>query len=236
MRYAAPMTDGELKRIPRLLEKEYPNSKDENDFQLRVHIEKGMPTGQPVPEVSGHGARMLSADDQRIVITRQTSVIYACLAPYPGWDDFIGGARLVFDTLRDKLGYKEVSSIGLRYVNRIDVPLKDDGPPLLPTDYLLVGVALPPNGITTSLRAFQTVAEVEINHDQLFARVTAATAVEALIRHASLLFDIDVIAQVDLPKKSDEFWALVGRMRDAKNSIFESGVTDAARQLFGAQP
>jgi len=230
------MTDGELKRIPRLLEKEYPNSRDENDFQLRVHIEKGVPTGQPAAEVSGRGSRMLSANDQRIVVTRQASVMYACLAPYPGWDDFSNGAHFVFDSLREKLGYREVSSIGLRYVNRIDVPLKDDGPPLLPTDYLLVGVAWPPNGITTSLRAFQTVAEIEINHDQLFARVSAATAVETLIRHASLLFDIDVIAQADLPKKSDEFWALVGRMRDAKNSIFESGVTDAARQLFGAQP
>ena len=233
MRYSAPLPDGELKRIPRLLESEYPKSKEENEFRLRVRFEKGVPTGKPEPEISDHGARMLSANDQRIVITRQGGVIYAYQAPYQGWDEFVAGAHFVFDTLREKLGYKEMSSIGLRYVNRIDVPLNDGTALFLPTEYLLAGVALPDNSITNALRLFQIVTEIEINHDQLIGRITAATANEALINHASLLFDIDIISQVEVPQKSDQFWALLDRMRHAKNAIFESGVTDKARQLFG---
>jgi uncharacterized protein (TIGR04255 family) len=233
IRYTAPLTAGELKRIPRLLEAEYPKSREENDFSLRVSIEMGVPTGKPEPEVSDHGTRMLSANDQRIVLTRQSSVLYAYQAPYQGWNDFVGGAHFVFDTLREKLGYMEMSSIGLRYVNRIDVPIGDGTSPFPPAEYLLAGVALPPNGIMSSLRLFQVVTEIEINHDQLIGRIGAATAPGALIDHASLLFDIDIISQVEVPKKADEFWALLDRMRNAKNAIFESGVTDKARQLFG---
>lgn len=241
VRYAAPLTDSEMKRIPRLLASEYPKSTEESEFQLEFRVEKGVPTGTPQVQVSDSGTRMLSANDQRIVVTRQGgmthqgSVLYGYYAPYQGWDDFVEGARFVFDALREKLGYKEMSSIGLRYVNRIDVPL-NDGTPFLPAEYLLAGVALPQNSVTSALRLFQGMAEIEINHDRLVSRVSAATAQEALINHASLVFDIDIISQVDVPKKPEEFWALLGRMRDAKNDIFESGVTDKARQLFGWQP
>ena len=44
---------------------------------------------------------------------------------------------------------------------------------------------------------------------------------------------LPISSEVDVPKKPDDIWALLGRMRDAKNAIFESGVTDKARQLFG---
>lgn len=235
VRYKSPLTDGELKRIPHLLASEYPKSKDENEFQLKFRIEKGVPTGTPQPERINHGARMLSANDQRILITRQSMVLYAYQAPYQGWDEFVAGARLVLDTLRDKLGYKEMSSIGLRYVNRIDIPLAE-GTPYYPTDYLLAGVAMPANAAVKSLSIFQSTAECELNHDKLVARVVSATAEPALINHAALLFDIDIIAQVEVPKRTDELWALLDRMRNAKNAIFETSVTDKARQLFGWQP
>lgn len=235
MRYTSPLTEGELKRIPHLLASDYPKSKDENEFQLKFRIEKGVPTGTPQPERVNHGARMLSANDQRTVITRQSMIAYAYQAPYGGWDEFVAGAQFVLDTVRDKIGFKEMTSIGLRYINRIDIPLPE-GPLYLPTDYLLAGVAMPVNASVKSLSIFQSMAECELNHDKLVARVTSATAEPALINHAALLFDIDIIAQVDVPKRAEEFWQLLDRMRAAKNEIFEASVTDKARQLFGWQP
>lgn len=76
VRYKSPLTDGELKRIPRLLVSEYPKSKDENEFQLEFRIEQGVPTGTPQPVQINHGARLLSVNDQRIVISRQSAVLY----------------------------------------------------------------------------------------------------------------------------------------------------------------
>lgn len=236
VRYSSPMTDGELKRIPRLLQSEFPKSKEESEFQLKVRLEKGQPTGTPEPSVVDQGARLLSDNDQRVVVSRRAAVLFSYHAPYPDWEAFVTSAHFVFDTLRDKLGYKPISSIGLRYVNRLDIPFTGNESLMVPSDYLLVGVTLPENGITDTVRMFTGLVEVDIKHDRLIGRIQAATAGSALIEHASLLFDIDVIAQFDVPSKADEFWALVGRMRDAKNAIFESAVTDKARQLFGWTP
>ena len=232
MRFGTPLSDGELKRVPHLLASEYPKSKDENEFQLKFRIEKGAPVGTPQPERRDHGSRMLSANDQRMVVIRQGYILYVFQAPYQGWDEFVDGARFVFDTVRDKIGYKEVTRLGLRYINRIDIPLKDDEL-YYPQDYLTIGAWRPPDGVTENMRLFSAVVESDLSHDKLIARVGTGTAEEAIISHGSLLFDIDIISQVDVPKKPDDIWALLGRMRDAKNAIFESGVTDKARQLFG---
>jgi len=99
-------------------------------------------------------------------------------------------------------------------------------------DYMSAGVALPAMTISSAMRGFQAITEIELNHDKLVARVTTATAIPALINHASLLLDIDVIADQSVPQKETEFWALIERMRESKNIIFEGCVTDRARALF----
>jgi uncharacterized protein (TIGR04255 family) len=235
LRYGTPFDDGALKRIPRLLRVEYPKAKEEADFKLDVEL-KLIPTKSPPATVVDKGARLLSENDQRVVVVRSSSVVFGHYAPYCGWDEFVEAAHLIFDTLRDKLGYRPVSSVGLRYINRLDVPLPPGGGDLQPSDYLQVGTALPDVDIFQSMNGFQALAEMALSHDRLVARVQAAAAVPALIDHGSLLLDIDVIAQHDIPPKPDEFWALVGRMRDDKNKIFEKCVTDRARELFGWKP
>lgn len=237
LRFGSAFTGTELSRISRLLQRRYPKSQPEVDFQLAVEIKGGIPetaASNVPPNIVDKGFRLLSDDDQRIVITRTKSVLFAHQAPYPGWDLFLTEARAVFDTVREKLGFRQVAFVGLRYTNRIDVPLGASQETVVPGDYLLAGPALPNIPISPAVRMYQLVADVDLSIDRLVARVQAATLPPALINHASLLLDIDIIGQHDVPQKPDEFWELVGRMRQAKNEIFEACITDNARQLFGA--
>ncbi len=48
----------------------------------------------------------------------------------------------------------------------------------------------------------------------------------------AILLDIDVFADGHIPEKDEDLWEQVGRMRNYKNEIFESCVTDEARKLF----
>lgn len=238
LRYDSAFTGAELSRISRLLQRRYPKSQPEVDLQLAVEIkganDPAMATSNARRDVVDKGVRLLSDDDHRIVITRTKSVLFAHQAPYPGWDVFLAEARAIFDTMREKLGFRRVSFVGLRYTNRIDVPLGASQETVVPGDYLIAGPALPNIPIFPAVRMYQLVADVDLGMDRLVARIQAATLPPALINHASLLLDIDIIGQHDVPQKPDEFWELVGRMRQAKNEIFEACVTDNARQLFGA--
>jgi uncharacterized protein (TIGR04255 family) len=238
LRYGSAFTGVELTRISRLLQRRYPKSQPEIDFQLAVKIEaandRATAASNARPDVVDKGVRLLSDDDQRIVITRTKSILFAHQAPYPGWDLFLTEARAIFDTVREKLGFRQVSFVGLRYTNRIDVPLGASQETVVPGDYLIAGPALPNIPISPAVRMYQLVADVDLRMDRLVARIQAATLPPALINHASLLLDIDIIGQHDVPQKPDEFWELVGRMRQAKNEIFEACITDNARQLFGA--
>ncbi|MBN9088084.1 MAG: TIGR04255 family protein [Reyranella sp.] len=236
LRYGSALTDAELNRLPKLLQGTYPKSKPEADIELAVEIGKDGPATatQAHPNTIDTGARLISSDDQRTVITRSRSILFAYQAPYPGWDQFLAEAREVFDTVREKLGYRQLASVGLRYTNRIDVPLGASQETVVPGDYMVLGPALPNIPIFPTVRTYQLVADIDLRVDQLVARVQAATLEPALINHASLLLDIDIMAQHHVPQKINELWELVSRMRQAKNEIFEACVTEKARQLFGA--
>jgi uncharacterized protein (TIGR04255 family) len=234
LRYGSALTDADLARLTRLLQPSYPKAKPEEDVHVAVQIKDGVPSSSQTATAVDKGARLLSDDDLRVVVTRTQTILFAYQAPYPGWDHFFAQAREIFDTVRDKLGYRQVTTVGLRYTNRIDVPLGASQETVIPGDYMVVGPALPNISISSAVRAYQLVADVELRTDGLAARIQAATLEPALIHHASLLLDVDIMATHDVPQKSDDLWALVARMRQAKNEIFEACITDRARQLFGA--
>ena len=62
--------------------------------------------------------------------------------------------------------------------------------------------------------------------------VNAATVSSPLIDHVSLLLDIDLFKDQNIPQKDKEFWDLLAALRHQKNMLFEAFVTDQARELF----
>jgi uncharacterized protein (TIGR04255 family) len=114
-------------------------------------------------------------------------------------------------------------------VNRLDIPRGDRV--TIPTeDYLLIEPQIPE--IIPSLRFFTTqfigiVPEIE---GQVI--VNAGTVPSPLIDHLSLLLDIDLFKEQTLPQRDTDVWELLEVLRKRKNIIFESFITDSARELF----
>jgi uncharacterized protein (TIGR04255 family) len=231
-RYGTPFDNGALKRIPRLLKSGYPNAKPERDFQLNIEMN---PTENQVrntqANVVDEGVRLTSTNDDRTIIVRKRSIAFAWLAPYPGWDAYFPAACEVFETVREKTGVRQVISIGLRYINRIDIPTAA-GTSIFPSHYLNFGAGLPSIDVFRALNAIDLGVEMALKRDGVVARMNAATAAPVLIDHVSLLLDIDIIASLISPKVDDQ-WSLVADMRDYKNQIFEACITDKSRELFG---
>ena len=62
--------------------------------------------------------------------------------------------------------------------------------------------------------------------------MNAATVQSPLIDHVSLLLDIDLFKDQNVPQKDNEVWELFSHLHRQKNKIFEAFITDKARELF----
>lgn len=98
-------------------------------------------------------------------------------------------------------------------------------------DYINIDVLLP-KGLQASIEnsAIQIVGH--LGDDECGFTVNSCQVPSPIIRTASFLLDIDIYRCANLPQENEEIWALLDRIRDQKNRIFEDCITDKSRELF----
>jgi|GEM_PF-3243268 len=227
LEFGDQLDEAGLKRAADAVPAEYSSRKGETGFQIKMTA-----TG-PVHEAIGKGWRLSDVGAQKVVVLRPSVIAVARLAPYPGWDTFFSDAWDVFCRVRTKVGYRKVSSVALRYVNRLDIP--NDRVSAGYGDFVNVGLpaALPELG---SSKAFLTQADyypVEGPADRVILRT--ATAEPALISHASLILDLDVMSNKEVPQTEVDLQKLMHKLRETKNRIFQACITSQAEALFKAR-
>lgn len=120
-----------------------------------------------------------------------------------------------------------LSRIGARVTNRIDIPLNElVGRP--PQDFVSVGLSQLPFAPNT--QAFH------INRSGQFEKydlvLQASTTPSPLIDHQSIILDFDLALMNPNMSEWHDLEVELETMNDHLNVIFESCVTDAARELF----
>jgi uncharacterized protein (TIGR04255 family) len=189
------------------------------------------PGDQHRSQIDFGGYRLLSADASDIVIIGRSNISNSRLAPYTSWEEFIGLAKRNWATWRKVAGWHEISRVGVRYINRIDVPNPDDKP--IPIDHYLVFRPVFPEfdgwqGVDTfAINGVATIANTAFR-----VILNAGTTPSPLVRTTSFLLDIDISQEGNLPRNDDGLWTLIDQIRPHKNRIFESAVTDLSRKLF----
>jgi len=178
------------------------------------------------------GYRMVDTNSIHICQLRTNGFGVSRLSPYPGWDDFIGAVRDIWREWELAThSVNRISRVGLRFINRFDVPITDLGG-FDPNDYFSVGIAVPQPPFP-KLDAQAMVIQGAMEGDSTFRFVVQSSTVPSpVLRHGSMLLDIDVAQSEVLPKSEDQLWALVDTMRSHKNTIFENSIRDTARRLI----
>lgn len=170
-----------------------------------------------------------SSDQTDACAITGVNAVWVRLAPYEGWAPFYGRIESQLPRVLKALGDPKIGRVGLRFINRIDFPMRDGLG--YHEDYLTYTVDAgelmePHNG-------FKWVIQKSFDSG-LAALVQSATAPPELPGHSAILFDIDIYTNVDAPSKSDDILSCLCKMRQLKNEIFEAGITDKARELFNA--
>ena len=197
-----------------------------------VRIEAKMEIGARKVDVQERfaGFKLSLSDRTRIVIARTESIAFAELAPYSGWENFSQYAQSSWKAWRKTLGPQKLTRLGLKYINRIDIPV----PPSEPVDaerYVTILPRVPDFGGVDALYTMQV--RTSIPSHTLNVTINTSIVHSPVPNNTSILLDIDLDRQQDVPQRKKLLWTTMASMRIVKNAVFKACVKDAARELFG---
>lgn len=227
LRVAGTASEDEQNKVVRRLTKLYPHSNPLQEFSLRIDTTGGEVAVDQKPQ----GFRLNSDDQADVVLVFPDGIAAARLAPYQGWESLRGRAKGAHEEWRQSTAHRPVNRIGIRYLNRIDIPLNGLSQVDLAT-YLAFRPQIP--GIGNGPMAGYMVQATMPTDTSPWSASIASTIVTPppLLNHVSLMLDIDIFCTEQIPGNEAELWRMIDGARPIKNCVFERCVTDESRKLF----
>lgn len=218
---------GDVAKVQRQLAKEFPKTEIMHDIEVAVPTNGGVPVVKSSPS---HQFKLTADDAETVVQGGANKIAVTKTGPYRGWDDLVGRMEAVWKVWRKYVDYRPIERLGVRYVNRIDIPTPPDVP-ILTMDFLTTGIVNPP--LFDRTLSYATAATLQFAGRALRVNLNSGlVSPPPLIDHVSLLLDIDVFRDVDLAVRENDMWGQLAEMRDVKNEIFEASITDKTRELL----
>ncbi len=173
--------------------------------------------------------QFVTPDEKKILGINKDDLSISVLRPYPGWEVFRPAIEKGLDVYREIAKPKGLRRIGLRYINQLEI----DGQL---ADILKCFASPPPPlaGPNSRIDNFTSRYEYLYNDEPIKVAVGFARLVAPAGKIAALL-DVDLIWQSPAdPLDLNQAMAKVDDMRQRERIIFESLITDQARQIFDA--
>lgn len=169
-----------------------------------------------------------SADGKQAVQALRQGFSFSRFQPYQDWDTFSREARDLWGRYAALTKPERVTRIGLRYVNRMDLPLPFNDF----KEYLLTVPEIAP-GLPQGLSSFFFRVVIPVDQAEAFATITE-TIVEGEVSKGvvPVILDIDVFRMGTFPIVAEKLWPAFGRLRELKNDLFFKSLTDKAKDLF----
>ena len=225
--FAEPLDSAKLGKADKKFAKIYPQHIEVQDFDVKIQLDQaGRANADSTTVAKGHRRSSLDADE--LLVLWPSVFVVSQLAPYPGWEAFIGRCERDWRTWRQVAGYREIRRIGLRFINRIDIPIVDDKAEH--EKYLNIYARLP--NLIGSVNGYSTQIATENEEIKCLLKVNSGTVHTPLLGHSSFLLDIDFGRMIDVPQRDEEIFALLSEIRVKKNEVFEACITKRARRLF----
>lgn len=224
--FGSPVETARLETFHDLIRADYPLKQSRIKWHGEIQVAEGN-VAQAVKQ-RAHGFLFRSADEQRAVQARQDGFTFNWLKRYDGWEVFCDEARRHWESYRDAFCPEAVTRLGLRYINRIGIPL----PFTDFREYVKTAPDVAP-GLPQSLSALFMRLEIPDQARGLVAIITETfeSSDEGDTR-LPFIFDIDVVHQAMFDPSNPTIWETFGEMRDYKNEIFFNSMTDRACELF----
>lgn len=163
------------------------------------------------------GWRFATKSGRYAVQVRTDWFIFSHLAPYTRWVEFSAEAKKIWSVLRDFYSPPSVQAISVRNINELHLRLGEDV-----EKYLKFYINIP-SGVPQEFRNY--FARVELIQAQDTIATLQSGLLPPLPDRIPLLLDIEVTRMIS-PKSENELWDAVHSLREPKNQIFFSCITD----------
>ena len=207
----------------------YPNR--QGQFSLQGVLQGGAGGASAQAEQTQHGHVFVSEDGQRQMRATFDSFAFIQRAPYDRWETFYEEASRLWRLYRNSLRPELVTRVGLRYVNKVDIP----HPTVELKDYFKTTAEVSPELPQVIGGMFMQV-QLPVVTDGIGAGITTAIAPPPNPGTTSVVLDIDAYSepamQVLAETFDEQFEGVVARLRQAKNLVFEACITDATRKVI----
>lgn len=224
---AEQLDAAKLNKANKKFHRAYPRHQEVKNLSLRVALnQEGLANADGTQVTIGH--RLANEDANELLVLWPSEFVVSQLAPYPGWDAFIGRFQRDWTTWRQAVGFRQISRIGMRFINRIDIPLVDGE--VDHEKYLNVYARLP--SLISGVSGYGIQMAKAVEDIKCTLQLNSGTVDAPILDHGSFLLDIDFGRMIDVPQSDADILALLNEIRAKKNEAFEACITKRARKLF----
>lgn len=203
--------------------KDFPISSKRQNVNVRIFDKKG--TGQIGKTTNLLGYIFSNIQGNRKVQFRLDGYSFNMLRPYSNWEDFSNSSFVYLQKYLSLAKPLSITRIGLRYINRIDLPSENQA-------FEKYIKYLPPVPADLPKKFEKYFLQMQIpSGDGLNKAVISQTFEQDVNGRIPFIIDIDVFQDERL-KASDPLEERFNNLRNLKNRIFEDLVTDDCKLLF----
>jgi len=226
--FTSPHDKSKIDKFIKKLNEIYADYQKSVNYDLKIditNIQQNKPKAEAIPEIVH---RLSSEDMTQQLLLNESSFVISQLAPYCGWNDFINRFIRDWKVWKKKLGFNEIKQIGVRYINRLDIPVS--GPTIEPSQYVNIHPEIPEILGPNSSYAIQV--KIPMNELKSILVLNSAVVKSPLLNNISLVIDQDIVKTVELPQSDESIYSYLNEVHTEKNRVFESCITDKSRELF----
>lgn len=219
--FSEAQSDGALRKLVQKLKRNYANSVVSENVNTTIDFQNRSASFDASPQT-----RLSSQDEADVLVVNAQALTWSRLAPYEGWESLFGRVEREFRDAVAVSGYRKISRMGVRYINRLDVPFTEKAVRF--EEYLTINLTIPAAWPSIENYAWR----FERAFGSLYAIVQSAVIAPEIPDTGAFLLDIDVVDQHNLPAKLEDVLTRLQEMRHLKNEIFECCISDKARDQF----
>lgn len=213
------------------IKKDFPIKELTVEYKSSIQMRAG--SEQPTTETYGgpNGFFLKTSDNNKIIQLRTNGFSFNKLKPYSNWDDFSGEAFRLWEEYVSITNPIKINRMGLRYINRIDIPLPLENLNQYIKTYPEIAADVPQEMIEFFMRL--------VIPDPISSSIGIITqTIDYAIANKNpqilpLIFDIDVFRVAELkPDDKKSILEIFNTLRNFKNVIFHNSITKKTVKLF----
>lgn len=173
------------------------------------------------------GIRFASVAGDRVLQARKNCFTFSHLPPYTSWDTFKADAQNVWQAFAKAAAPKKIVRVAIRVINKIEIPTLDVKKYINMYPHIEPGVI---GEVGSFVMQLQTPVEKLVpNCKSLINVIQAPTEVSS---GSTVILDFDLFVDGEFAADSDEVWSLLDKISKAKNTLFESSITNETREII----